>query len=608
MALGSEWKEGAKKLYREIFQETSTGDFGIQIADGPLFRCHTHILAKAGGFLGKVRQFGKPLPREVDMDTIPSPKVYFRTHGYEVLLEDLASIHFSQPLEKSAIAQADGGQAELFPAPGAIAMALLNKKKAIPLDPDKPGFTTAHFIGGTTTAVRRFNPFFLAERYKVECDCERMAELLRFIYSGDMSFFTARPSSDKERESLMHKMLHICVDSERYSVDRLYTKLLSWFGHEAYHIAGERCFADAFYHLQHFEQTVTEEHSRQMLIDTVSGDMLASREKFRAVTRDPRWSSLPVDFVESTLKFDDMPVASETEVLSLIERWNANANKKKEDIIRLLCCFRPDEDMRESFVHWLVNMGWLRADGSIPDVPELQGLKRIIDGSASKGKKPRRNLKDVDLDATQEVQDNDVTFVHYKGATAVSVGTSFTIGAQQRLMQAEPIKCAGTQRMRVVLSNPTLPLWNIEHEVFVGLSYGEGKYFGYLCSATAFSGIFSVRALASAAPAPNAPAHLTGSGSKVEFDLALEVQIQRANMVVVCKLSVIFTNLTLTEEYFQISYETLTQGPGLRYQVIATGLGDDEVDVQLAWVSGGGPTDDGGINFGTLDFTDIDAR
>merc|ERR1711972_150235 len=121
---------------------------------------------------------------------------------------------------------------------------------------------------------------------------------------------------------------------------------------------------------------------------------------------------------------------------------------------------------------------------------------------------------------------------------------------------------------------------------------GEGKYFGYLCSATSFSGIFSVRALASAAPAPNAPAHITGSGNKVEFDLALEIQVQRANLVVVCKLSVIFANMTVTEEHFQISYETLAFGPGLRFQVVATGLGDEEVDAQLAWVGGGGPSDE----------------
>lgn len=431
-----------------------------------------------------------------------------------------------------------------------------------------------------------------------------MAELLRFVYQGLMSFFDIHPETDRDREVLTHNMLHMCFDAERYSVDRLYAKLLHWFGHECYYVIGERCFADAFYHLQHFEVSVTEEFSRQMLVRTVTGDMLATREQFRAVTRDPRWSSLPVDFVEDTLNYDGMPISSETEVLSLIERWNANADKKKEHIVRLLCCFRPDEETQQTFVSWLVSMGWLMPDGSVPDVPELLGLRKIVSGGL-KGRPPRRNVRNFDLLEVEQEQgkDNDVTFVHYKGASAVASGCSFSVGSQQRLVQAEPIRVSGIQRMRVVLSNPRVVLWNPEHEVFVGLSYGEGRYFGYLCSCTAFSGIFSVRALASAAPAPNAPAHLTGSGNKVEFDLALEVQVQRANMVVVCKLSVIFANLTVTEEHFQISHETLAlPGPGLRFQVVATGLGDEEVDVQLAWVGGGGPANDLEVATGDVDF------
>jgi len=575
-------------LYREIYQETGSGDFGIQVAGGPLFRCHSSILEKSGGFLGKVRQFGKVLPREVDPYDYPAPKEYFKEKGYFHLMADLQAIQFSQPMERSAFVDP-----------------IQKLLKGIPDDPNKPGYTTAHFIGGTTTAMKRPDPFFLAERYKVECDCERMAELLRFVYQGLMTFFDERPETDRQREVLTHNMLHMCFDAEKYSVDRLYERLLHWFGNECYGIVGERCFANAFFHLQHFEVSVTEEFSRKMLVKTVTGNMLASREQFRAVTRDPRWSSLPVDFIEDTLNYDGMPISSESEVLSLIERWNANADKKKEHIVRLLCCFRPDPQTMQTFIHWLVNMGWLTSDGQVPDVPELMGLRKIINGNGMSNRPPRRNVRQHDALDDEEGNDqpeNDVTFVHYKGSQAVNSGCSFSVGAQQRLVQAEPIRCSGIQRMRVVLSNPRSVLWDPEHEVFVGLSYGEGKYFGYLCSCTTFSGIFSVRALASAAPAPNAPAHLTGSGNKVEFDLALEVQIQRANMVVVCKLSVIFANLTVTEEKFQISYETLQFGPGLSFQVVATGLADDEVDVQLAWVGGGGPSAEADVTNGSADF------
>jgi len=603
--------DGSVKLYREIYQETSTGDFGIQVTGGPLFRCHTHVLQKTGGFIGKVRQFGKLLPRTVDNDSLVQPRDYFMEQGYTRLLEDLQSIMFSQPIEKSA-----------FQDPAKL---LLRRPADHRLDKTfdvlstagdqlRPGYTTAHFIGGTTGAVKQKDAFFLAERYEVQCDCERMAELLRFIYQGTMAFFDMDPRTDRERAVLTSKMLHITFDAERYSVDALYDRLLPWFGSECFGVVGDINFTDAFFHLQHFEGRCTEEHSRNALVAVVTGDMLSTREQFRAVTRDPRWASLPVDFVEGTLRYDGMPISSEAEVLNLIERWNIHADKRKDHIIRLLCCFRPDAETRQALLNWLSNMGWVDARGQATDIPELRGVRAILDGSASRGKKPRRNLQQgSDPRSTQEsfwsgAEDGgaqggsqEVTFVHYRGGAAVAQGTAFSLGAQQRLVQAQAIKDAGIQHMRVALSNPKRVLWDPEHEVFVGLSYGEGRYFGFLCSATAFSGIFSVRALASAAPAPNAPVHFTGSGNKVEFDLMLEVQLQRVNLVVVCKLQVLIANEVLTEELFQIAYETLTSGPGLRFQLVGTGLGSDEIDVQLAWVSMGGGTEEE-LDSGPLEF------
>merc|ERR1712146_589058 len=82
-------------------------------------------------------------------------------------------------------------------------------------------------------------------------------------------------------------------------------------------------------------------------------------------------------------------------------------------------------------------------------------------------------------------------------------------------------------------------------------------------------------------------------GNKVEFDCAIEVQLTRVNMVVTCKLSIISRNETLTEDLFQVSHHTLKEADGLRYQVVATGLEDQEVDVQLGWVSGGDNNDKG---------------
>lgn len=594
---------GSARLFREIFQETSSGDFGIHIKDGPLFRCHTRILDTSGGFCGKVRQFGKLMSRNADHDEIPAAKDYFKAQGYTRLLNDLQSIQFSQPMERSALN-------------GSLASKLGGKRE----DPLKPGFSTAHFIGGTVGTNKRADPFFLAERYEIQCDCELMAELLRFIYCGEMSFFEGQEGTHKANEILTQKMLAICFEAERFSVDALYEKLLAWFGTRSFYVVGELNFADAFYHLQHYEHRATEEHSRNVLVNTIATDMVATRDQFRAVTRDSRWCSLPVYFVEKILNYNHLPIGSETEILSLIERWNATADKDKSDIVRLLACFRPSEDSQMTMKNWLSLMGWVDETGNVVPIPGLEGLERIITGKATKGKKPR-NCKSTNVDVrdyTKAMLENyhsdlqpegnedetDATFFHYHGSKVLAQGCSFNLGAGDRLLQADVLRDSGISRLRVALSEPASLLWNPEHEVFIGLSYGEGKYFGFLCSASAFSGIFSVRALASAAPAPSAPVHLTGSGNKMEFDLGLEIQLHRVDLVVSCELSCIFKNEYLTKERFQISHDTLVNGPGLRYQMVGTGLESSKVLVNLAWVSGGGPSIDKHVDYGPIGFVE----
>lgn len=573
-------QDGTRRVFFEIFHETSNGDFGIEVKKGPLLRCHTHILAKVPGFLGKVRIFGKALSRTVEDDGPSTSKDFFKANGLTRLLEDASFVQFSQPLNYSALASGVGEQHA---------------------DPLMPGYSTRTLLSGHIGAVRRIDQFYLAERYEVNCNAERMCELLRYIYQGYTSYFDIRPRNDAERADLNFKMLEICKDAERFSVDGLFELCLQWFGKKCLEIVGEKNFADAFYKLQHYEVSCTEAHSKKALVRTVSGEMLSTRRQFRAVTMDPRWNFLPVEFVEGTLQQDTMPISSEIEVLNLIERWNANADKPKDQIIRLLGCFRPDDNTRHTFETWLSGLGWLTADGTVADMPELAPIRAILNPKRSayaKKKKPRRFVEGAQHQEAQQLdeeanraakaqQEAEMSFEQWKGDTLISKGCAFSLGSKQRLVQADVTRSSGLQRLRVVLSNPRRLIWDPEHQVFVGISYGEGRYFGYLCRATAFSGIFSVQALASAAPAPNAPVHITGSGNKVEFDIALEVQLQRVNLVVACKLSIIFKNETVTEELFQIASETLQYGAGLRYQVVATNLKDEEVDVSLSCVSGG---------------------
>lgn len=90
----------------------------------------------------------------------------------------------------------------------------------------------------------------------------------------------------------------------------------------------------------------------------------------------------------------------------------------------------------------------------------------------------------------------------------------------------------------------------------------------------------------------------------MEFDLGLEIQLHRVDLVVTCELSCIFKNEYLTKERFQISHDTLVNGPGLRYQLVGTGLEKSRVLVNLAWVSGGGPSNDKHVDYGPIGFVE----
>merc|ERR1719440_910434 len=327
------------------------------------------------GFLGKVRQFGRMLPRAVDNSKLMPAKEFFKIMGYTGLTEDVKFCSFARPIEESALTAGANS---------------LMKKRA---DPMAPGFSTEMLISGIKGCVRRRDPYFLSERYEVDCDCEVLAEILRFCYQGHSAFLFLRPRSDTQKEVLKDKMLRLCFKAELFSVDQLFEQVLQWFDHSCFKYVGERNFADAFFHLQHFEGQCTEPHSRRRLLETVTGNMLAEWTQFRCITRDPRWASLPVEFVETTLKYDGMPIASEMEVLNLIERWNAAADKPKEMVIRLLGCFRPDENTAEHLRHWLAGQGWLDPNGDpVNNMPELHAVLKILNPKVYMKLKPRHNL------------------------------------------------------------------------------------------------------------------------------------------------------------------------------------------------------------------------
>lgn len=67
---------------------------------------------------------------------------------------------------------------------------------------------------------------------------------------------------------------------------------------------------------------------------------LCQRRNLCAITENECWRELPIELVESILAKDDLPIASEAEVLTLIAQWLGRRRRSKADVARLLGTFR----------------------------------------------------------------------------------------------------------------------------------------------------------------------------------------------------------------------------------------------------------------------------
>lgn len=73
---------------------------------------------------------------------------------------------------------------------------------------------------------------------------------------------------------------------------------------------------------------------------------LRQRSNLSCVTEDERWRELPVEIVEEILSLDELPISSETEVLTLISHWVSGRVVSHQDIGRLLGTFRWSDNLR----------------------------------------------------------------------------------------------------------------------------------------------------------------------------------------------------------------------------------------------------------------------
>ncbi|KAF4665377.1 hypothetical protein FOL46_003711, partial [Perkinsus olseni] len=387
------------RLFTEIFQETGSGDVGLQIRDGPMFRSD---FGKLGGLAGR-------------------------------------------------------------------SLALFGS-----------GVSTRSEIAGSAGSVTRPDYFALPERYEVPYgNYEQLAEVLRFIYCGSMYYFDEMPhQTEVERQDKVKSIKDIFLLADRYAIDTLFEKCLRWFHSTCCQTCGPSLFADAFFQFEHYLGKIGEkifaERLRRVVIDTLS-----DRRQYRAVTKDARWSSLNVDLVEAILDSDGVAVANEDEILLLIERWNAQGDKSKEEMARLMRCYRQ-EPFKSDYNKKMsgppaLRSKLLRAATNIEDI----GHRKLPRSHRFK-EDDMVSLVGERVPSEKEAKEaqEEFVFVLMESNRAIEAGNSLVLRKGQAALQQAPFDGPGSYKIRITLSQFREAVWPSRHKVFFGVNYGATKYFG----------------------------------------------------------------------------------------------------------------------------------
>mmetsp|Transcript_34591 Transcript_34591/g.99637 ORF Transcript_34591/g.99637 Transcript_34591/m.99637 type:complete len:545 (-) Transcript_34591:186-1820(-) len=140
--------------------------------------------------------------------------------------------------------------------------------------------------------------------------------LIRFIYTGHI---------DIARDNVAR----LLTLADKYCIDEVVDLSLK-------HIK-ENFDADMFFNFYNFTtlNSAYQEKLREQLMST-----LRQRRNLCSITDDPRWAELPIELVEGILSQDDLPIASEAEVLALIAQWIGGQRRGKQDVARLLGALR----------------------------------------------------------------------------------------------------------------------------------------------------------------------------------------------------------------------------------------------------------------------------
>lgn len=151
---------------------------------------------------------------------------------------------------------------------------------------------------------------------------EDFIEVLRFIYTGHI-------------EITRNTVGGLLVLADKYCIDEVLDQCLKFV---QAHLCPDTFFAFFSFTLL---STTFQDKLRELLLGS-----LKVRRHLCAVTEDPRWRELPADFVEELLAQDDLPIASEAEVLTLVAHWAGGQQRSRQDVQKLLATFRKCESLQ----------------------------------------------------------------------------------------------------------------------------------------------------------------------------------------------------------------------------------------------------------------------
>ena len=101
---------------------------------------------------------------------------------------------------------------------------------------------------------------------------------------------------------------------------------------------------------------VTEPLFRKSILKNLL-EMVCDRDNLTSISGDGRWPSLPATLLTAAFNLDNLAITSESELLSLVERWNANRDKSPEDIIMVAQCFRQTGENIFQLINFLSTLG-----------------------------------------------------------------------------------------------------------------------------------------------------------------------------------------------------------------------------------------------------------